>query len=394
MSTSQEGLQKSLDALNNYCRKWKLNINYKKTKCMIFSKGSNTGKNINFTINSKKIEISKEFKYLGITIKNINCSFTPTLADLSCKANRTIFALLSKLPFKIAPVKTMIKLFDTCISPILLYGSEVWDPYMNHNCTIWDTTQIEKTHTQFLKRLLGVNRSTTNILVRSELGRHSLQEKIVTRNINYIKYVENKGPHVLVKQAAYYEMLHADERSSLYSLLTKYEENHFNIKLISKPKLRTLIREDFDTQWKTQISESPKADSFSQFKERVKLEDYLVNIKNRKHMVSFTKLRLSDHCLMIEKGRHKHPRIPREQRFCPFCPTSVEDELHFLTQCSAYKNRNELYTIIQNQVPQFVTLNSQAKFIFMMSQENKLLNNKLVYTIHEWLTKRRENASC
>ena len=105
----------------------------------------------------------------------------------------------------------MIKLFDTCISPILLYGSEVWAPYMNHNCTTWDTTQIEKTHTQFLKRLLGVNRSTTNILVRSELGRHSLQEKIVTRNINYIKYVENKGPHVLVKQAAYYEMLHADE---------------------------------------------------------------------------------------------------------------------------------------------------------------------------------------
>ena len=36
------------------------------TKCMIFSKASNI-KNINFTINSKIIDITKEFKYLGIT---------------------------------------------------------------------------------------------------------------------------------------------------------------------------------------------------------------------------------------------------------------------------------------------------------------------------------------
>ena len=258
MSTSQEGLQKSLDELSTYCKKWKLNINYKKTKGMIFSKGSNTGKNINFTINSKKIEITKEFKYLGITIKNINGSFAPTLVDLSCKANRAIYALLSKLPIKIAPVKTMLRLFDTCISPILLYGSEVWAPFMNHNGINWDTTQIEKTHTQFLKRLLGVNRSTTNVLVRSELGRHALQEKIVTRNINYIKYVESKEPYVLVKEAAGYEVLHANERNSLYSLLKQYEEKHCNIKLISKPKLRLLIRDEFDIQWKHRYQNPPK----------------------------------------------------------------------------------------------------------------------------------------
>ena len=31
MSSTQEGLQKSLDALNDFCNKWKLNINHKKT---------------------------------------------------------------------------------------------------------------------------------------------------------------------------------------------------------------------------------------------------------------------------------------------------------------------------------------------------------------------------
>ena len=99
-------------------------------------------------------------------------------------------------------VKTMLKLFDSCIAPILLYGSEVWAPFMNFDWKQWDSTQIEKIHTQFLKRLLGVNRSTTNVLIRSELGRHSLQEQILARNINYIKYIESKDPQTLVKLSA------------------------------------------------------------------------------------------------------------------------------------------------------------------------------------------------
>ena len=82
MSTTLEGLQKSLDALNGYCKKWKLNINYKKTKSMVFSKGNNI-KKINLTINSNNIENTKEVKYLGISINSKNCSFMPTLSDLS-----------------------------------------------------------------------------------------------------------------------------------------------------------------------------------------------------------------------------------------------------------------------------------------------------------------------
>ena len=59
---------------------------------------------------------------------------------------------------KLAPVKIMLNLFDTCIAPILLYGSEVWAPFMNHDWIKWDTTQTEKIHVQFFKRVLGVNR--------------------------------------------------------------------------------------------------------------------------------------------------------------------------------------------------------------------------------------------
>ena len=149
-----------------------------------------------------------------------------------------------------------------------LYGSEVWAPFTNFDWKHWDTTQIEKTHTQFLKRILGVNRFTTNVLVRSEVGRHSLQEKILTRNINYIKYIDSKDPQALVKQSANYEILYIDKRNSLYSILKKNEQNLINqtndndgIRELSKPKLCKITKAEFDLLWKTQVNTFPKADT-------------------------------------------------------------------------------------------------------------------------------------
>ena len=94
---------------------------------------------------------------------------------------------------------------------------------------------------------------------------------------------------------------------------------------------------------------------------------------------------------MIEKGRHKRSVLPREERFCPFCPSTVENEIHFLTQCSAYKNRTELFNMIAKEVFNFVNLDTKSQYIFLMSQENKQLNLKLVPTIHKWFTERLEH---
>ena len=57
-------------------------------------------------------------------------------------------------------------------------------------------------------------------------------------------------------------------------------------------------------------------------------ENYLNELKSIKERTALTKFRLSNHVLMIEKGRHK--KIDRTLRYCPFCPGVVEDEKHFL----------------------------------------------------------------
>ena len=59
------GLQNSLSHLQKYCTKWRLEVNTKKTKSLIFN---NTGKldtNV-FTFNNNNIENVRHYSYLGV----------------------------------------------------------------------------------------------------------------------------------------------------------------------------------------------------------------------------------------------------------------------------------------------------------------------------------------
>jgi len=47
------------------------------------------------------------------------------------------------------------------------------------------------------------------------------------------------------------------------------------------------------------------------------MEKYLDIVKDKSMKQAITKLRVSDHKLIIEVGRHKN--IPLEDRLCPFC---------------------------------------------------------------------------
>ena len=183
-------LQKCLDSVYEFSNKWNLQINYSKTKCMTFTEGHQKEKHI-FYIDKQILENVNEFKYLGITINKNNCSFSPTPAALTVKDKRALYALKDKISNKLT-VELLLKIFDVSIKPILLYGCEIWAPYLNQDIAKWESTPSEQVDTQFIKSILSVNRSTTNVLARGEVGRTSLQSNTLYLSINYIKYLENK----------------------------------------------------------------------------------------------------------------------------------------------------------------------------------------------------------
>ena len=130
ISRSPQRLQKCLDALGQYCNKWKLSPNITKTKAMVMNNKIRKNNKIDFFLNGQNLDNVTEFTYLGIKI-NAAGSFKPTLPHLSLKAERAIFSLNSKYKINKLPVKIALRIFQSCMQPILTYGSEVWSPYLN-----------------------------------------------------------------------------------------------------------------------------------------------------------------------------------------------------------------------------------------------------------------------
>ena len=77
-----------------------------------------------------------------------------------------------------------------------------------------------------------------------------------------------------------------------------------------------------------------KLRTYSLIKESVEIENYHITTRNINARVCLTKFRLSNHKLMIETGRHQ--KVPKTERFCPFCYGMIEDEIHFLINCKQY----------------------------------------------------------
>ena len=339
-------------------------------------------------INGTNVENVSEFKYLGITIHKKKCSFKPTLKHLKTKATRAIYALKSKINFRHLKIETALKLFDAMIKPILLYGSEVWEPYLDLSPDDWDKCDVEKCYTQFLKQLLGVNRSTTTILVRGELMRHSLQEEILRRNIKYATYINEKSDNSYVKQAYNYELSRELGKTTFHSTINKHAEalftaNNFspyadpyvNIYKMGTTKIRSITGQLFQTLWKEKLETSSKADTYKTFKTTMKFEPYLRH-NNRQERVSYTKLRTSDHKLRIEEMRHRRPKPPRHERTCHMCQNQVEDEIHFLTTCQLYGNQTAYWNHMVEKCPQIQNMDHNQKFIYIMTQEDGVLQKK------------------
>ena len=191
----------------------------------------------------------------------------------------------------------------------------------------------------------------------------------------------------MAKQALEYERLtDQSSRNTLISIQNFYERTMGeSLDTHNRSKLKINVKQIFDMFWKEYMNLSTKATSFNEFKTIVKCENYL-KIKNRKHRVVLTKLRLSDHILMIEKGRHSRPRMERENRLCPLCEDrQVETEAHFVAECTKFCDERTLFfNKVQTLVPNFRHLNAQERFCFLFSQEDLTLLELTAKILYNW----------
>ena len=155
----------------------------------------------------------------------VSSSFQSTLKNLSCKVSCAISALNSGFKLNKIPVKAAFKLFHITILPILKYGSEIWGVYQNMDSTKWDKCEIEQTHLQFCKHILGINRSSTNHLTRYETGRYPIKSHIDYKILTFHKHILSMPQDSVVYQALLMDKnLHRSNASHIITL-TSFIEN-------------------------------------------------------------------------------------------------------------------------------------------------------------------------
>ena len=93
-ATSEETLIQSLNLFSNYCNQWKLNINYDKTKVIVF--GDRINRQCHIRRENYMIEILNEFKYLEF-IFNKTRKFSSMKKHVVNQARKALFGLYTKL---------------------------------------------------------------------------------------------------------------------------------------------------------------------------------------------------------------------------------------------------------------------------------------------------------
>ena len=115
------------------------------------------------------------------------------------------------------------------------------------------------------------------------------------------------------------------------------------------------------------LTENNKLFIYSKIKKKYETEPYLLKENNFEIRKKFTKLRVSDHILEIERGRYKN--IKREERLCQHCCLNkIDDEEHFLFTCIKNKDlRLQFLQKVRNTYSDIDNMDDVDKLVLCLS---------------------------
>ena len=174
LAESPTELQYMLNKLCAYCKKWNITVNTAKTKVMLF-KSSTRPEQLDMYFDGILLEKVRQFIYLGVNISS-NGEFLQAQKHFSEQTSTALSALSNIFDCTMLCIGYKIKLFESLVQPILMYGCKICFFYM---------AVIEKVHIKSLKQILGVRRQTSNNMVYGEVGRVPLS---VLRKVRILKY--------------------------------------------------------------------------------------------------------------------------------------------------------------------------------------------------------------
>ena len=374
IAESPAALQHLLSELYCYNNEWKLELNTDKTKIVVFRNGGTIKKDEKWFYNDTEIEVVNQFNYLGMLF-NYNGKFSVTQKHIADQGRKAYFAVYNKLKNHCFNTETQLLIFDMYVNSILSYGAEVWGFHK--------APDVEKVHSMFCKKLLGVKKNTCNNLVYFELGRLPLHE---SRKLKILKYmVKLKNSKNCILRTCFEERLLLNDD---WIIGIRQELNKLGIGYILDAEydsgLYKVIEQRFMDVYKqnilSYINESARGNLYRHLVDNFCLQFYLCKPIDFQYKKFITRFRISAHNLNIETGRYYNEN--RNNRLCTLCNLNdIEDEFHFILKCPFYHdirikyikkyyyNRPSVWKLVQLlSVQNLKELYNLGKFLFLSSK--------------------------
>lgn len=377
ISNTHQGLQNGLNTLSEYCKLNKLTVNVAKSKVMFFC--SNKVKRdelLPLQFNQIQLHYVNSFKYLGITFhQSPPLKFLiSTLCEQARKAQIVLDLHLKR--HSSLSLEHSIMLFDTFIKPILKYNCEVWG---YSTCEL-----IDKYVLSFLRNHLRVKGTTNSSMVYMETGYYPISLEIKKCMLKYwIKLISSEENSLLY--STYKDMTDTHLKNRwLHTIKKLLNQNGFGHvwqnQYIDNEKQFLMLFESrckdiFAQECFTDIQSSNRCRLYREIKESYNMADYLRYNISATLRSSLTKIRLSSHRFMVERGRWAKPKIQYVDRKCTLCTSNdIQDEYHMLIQCPQFKDEREKYIkryyYVRPSMYKFVQLvnssNKKERFRFMI----------------------------
>ena len=136
ITTSPYSLQRMVDIVYSYCRRWNIEINVKKSNILVFTKRK-TPPIVGIMYGEFFIPQTTTVKHLGI-LQQSNLKTNERVNERIQKARKALFSMISQgiHPLGVNPLVST-GLYKKIILPTLLYGAELWK-----NLTVSEENQL------------------------------------------------------------------------------------------------------------------------------------------------------------------------------------------------------------------------------------------------------------
>ena len=335
LAENETDLQTQLDRITNWCKQWQLMINNDKSKVMHFRRKNKDITDREFFLQDNKIECVDKYKYLGI-IFDQHLTFDDACKALGAAAGRALGGVNQKFKLmKNMGLKTYTKLFESCVQSVLLYCSGVWA--MKHG------KSLQKVQNRAMRFFLGVHKFTPTLGMSGDMGWCDVDTEIKCNIIRQWNRIIKMSDDRITKKIFIMDTIEQRSNWSIcvnnildeLNMSDKYE----NRETCNIDYIVTKLNNVYKQSWLDKIVNQTKLRTYHTYKKEHKGEVYAETCLDRGDRSYIAQFRLGILPIRIETGRFKREKI--EDRLCPFCVNSVEDELHFVFYCQKYIGERE-----------------------------------------------------